>query len=328
MNQWRVVGIFITLSWWSSTVVCTVTSKSVLRDSTHVWLVSCSQLLCSAVMGLIVSQGRYGTSCINTCTSIDSIDAEPLHTQHATARGQRKSLLRFSTPLLCMCGASHAVAAVTTNYSFCQTSAVLTHVVKASEPLCTLLLKFFISGEKPTVSSASSIGVVVVGVILLTSGHTGRRYGILCAVISNFALSVRSVCTDILAKQGPHLTSDIFFHSNKNATIISFCSFAFFTYRYGKFSIDYSSYDSYKLIPLPTTSFFIYNYCGTILLAKCPLELYALLNVCRRVFVIVITSLIYKVDGFRGKSILGMACVTLGLFTYEYGRVSRTTAKS
>jgi drug/metabolite transporter (DMT)-like permease len=325
MNQWRVVWIFTTLSWWSSTVVCTVTSKSVLGDSTDVWLVSCSQLLCSAVMGLIVSQGRYGTSCINTSTSIESIDAEPLHKQHATSScGQRKSLLRFST-LLYICGVSHAVAAVTTNYSFCQTSAVLTHVVKASEPLCTLLLKFFISGEKPTVSSASSIGVVFVGVILLTSGHTGRRYGILCAIVSNFALSVRSVCTDILTKQRPHLTSDIFFHSNKNATIISFCSFAFFTYRYGGFPIDYPSYE---LILLPTTSFFIYNYCGTILLAKCPLELYALLNVCRRVFIIVITSLIYKLDGFRGKSILGIACVTLGLFTYEYGRVNRTTAKS
>ena len=233
----------------------------------------------------------------------------------------------WSNALPLACGFSHAIATICTNCSFLYTNPALTHAVKTSEPFFTLLLQWAINGEKPTAKISFSIGLIIIGLLMLTYNQVEDYSGVYFAVFSNLALSVRNVCVSLLTNHSPLSAARVFRNMSGFATLVCLCvlSFQFFSRRRERHPFVMSSH---SLIVSSALSFFVYNYCSTFILSLCSLELYAVLNLLRRVIAIGLSLVIYRSNVSGSVSIIGLFCTATGLIMYELCRVYTSQTRS
>ncbi|XP_048247973.1 glucose-6-phosphate/phosphate translocator 2, chloroplastic-like [Haliotis rufescens] len=122
------------------------------------------------------------------CVSCLEITAEDNH----ESIHQKGNLKHFKL----ICGVSHVVATLSTNYSMSLIRASSTFAIKMLEPVTSALVQWVVFAVTPSVSTVLSLPIIVTGAVIFTGNPFQDAIlsrGLIWALVSNLALAFRNI---------------------------------------------------------------------------------------------------------------------------------------
>lgn len=122
------------------------------------------------------------------CVSCLEITAEDNH----ESIHQKGNLKHFKL----ICGVSHVVATLSTNYSMSLIRASSTFAIKMLEPVTSALVQWIVFAVTPSVSTVFSLPIIVTGAVIFTGNpfqDAILSQGLIWALVSNLALAFRNI---------------------------------------------------------------------------------------------------------------------------------------
>eukprot|EP00276_Gloeochaete_wittrockiana_P008389 CAMPEP_0184664928 /NCGR_PEP_ID=MMETSP0308-20130426/54916_1 /TAXON_ID=38269 /ORGANISM="Gloeochaete witrockiana, Strain SAG 46.84" /LENGTH=336 /DNA_ID=CAMNT_0027108621 /DNA_START=112 /DNA_END=1122 /DNA_ORIENTATION=- len=121
------------------------------------------------------------------------------------SREQAKSVILLSI--------GHVLGNFATNMSIMAVAASLTHTIKAAEPVFAVILTRIFIGEKGSPLMYASLGIIVLGVGMASSGNLSMNWtGLITALISNLCFSSRNVLSKLSYGKHSFDETNLFFH--------------------------------------------------------------------------------------------------------------------
>jgi len=189
-----------------------------------------------------------------------------------------------------------------TNLAFSLANASFVETVKSGEPISTVILAFLLLREREKTTTYASLLPVVLGVAMASSGEAGGGLAaFLATVASNFGFSARAVFAKQLKKDhpsSPAAKSDVslFFHISWMG-LVGLLPLAFFTETDPlKQAVGVQGFDLSRFLAVMSCNglmYTAYNQFSFMVLSRVSTATHAVLNVCRRVCVIGVTTVVF-----------------------------------
>lgn len=294
------VTVLLVALWYASSMLAITTSKLTMQAA-KVPLVLCSVQFVSATL----------------------ISGSTLLLQALPPRLPRKEGL-----LLGGVSVTYTLGFFFTNLAFSLAHASFVETVKAGEPISTVALAYAALGELESPATYASLLPVVVGVAMASGGEAGGGLGAFAATVgSNFGFSGRAV----LAKQ---LKRD---HSKSPAAVSDICLFFHISWMGLLFLLplallsEAGSLNSAIASPgfrlarflgvmlLNGVMYTAYNQFSFMVLSRVSTATHAVLNVCRRVCVIGVTTLFFGTP-LSLTNMVGVAVAVAGMFWFTHAK--------
>ena len=202
-----------------------------------------------------------------------------------------------------------------TNVAFSLSSAPFVETVKSSEPITTVVLAFFLLGERETPRSLACLLFVIVGVALASADDMTFSLPAFCAVqLCNLGFSGRSVLVKQLKQNFPQAAVsqsmiELFYHVHRLGLGL-LVPVVLLAERSKLMSLTPDV--AMKLAATMAVNgvfYSVYNLFSFFTLAQVPTSVHAVLNVFRRVVVILITAAFFQVP----MSAVNLAGVTVAV---------------
>jgi len=199
--------------------------------------------------------------------------------------------------------------------AFSLSSAPFVETVKSSEPITTVVLAFFLLGERETPKSLACLLFVIVGVALASADDMTFSLPAFCAVqLCNLGFSGRSVLVKQLKQNFPQAAVsksmiELFYHVHRLGLGL-LVPVVLLAERSTLMNLTPEVATKLAATMAVNGAFYsIYNLFSFFTLARVPTSVHAVLNVFRRVVVILITAAFFKVP----MSALNLAGVTMAV---------------
>jgi solute carrier family 35 protein E1 len=266
---------FFVFFWYLFAILSVTTSKSILLN-VHLPFSLC---LCQFFLATIIS--RY---ILNLTNSYDKIKKD------------------YNT-LIYIISSQYTLGFIFTNISFSLVSVSFAETIKSGEPITSVIIGYLLLNEQNNTKTYISLLIICIGVgISCMNDYNFNIYGFIFALLSNICFSARAVYTKILYKQYSNCFTEInFFHHISKIGIYILLPLVII-FEYNTFiTIIYSI----KFITLIKIIFLIimngicftaYNLLSYLVLKRVQfLITHAVLNVFRRVVIILFTAFYFKV---------------------------------
>jgi len=226
---------------------------------------------------------------------------------------------------------AQALGFLATNVSFGNVSVPLTHTVKASDPFFTLTLSVLLRGEKFPTSTYLSLIPIFVGVGLAAGNDiTFNMFGFWAGAFSNICFSYRTICS----KEVMQLIDNVNLYYFLSVTAFLVTLPLWCIVDGGRFIMDPSLIVNNKngvgglltLLCICGICHYAYNQTSYLVLSEVTPLTHAVLNVLRRAFVIICSS-VYFGNIPAPKACLGFAAVVVGVVCYAQSRAPKGVEK-
>ena len=225
------------------------------------------------------------------------------------------SLMKGRNPYIYLIGTAFCIGQLCTNSSLSIVSVSLTHIIKVTEPLIALLLGVTILKENISKRAILFICVILIGIVIATAYDVSFNYkGVGFAALSNVAFQVRNLFTKLSDsnRKGPYKSITIFFLTNAISIAIIFVILFVIKLEHNCFATYMFDFECFLL----GISFAGQHIMSFFVLQNVMITTHALLNVIKRLFVIVICSLFLKtyISTFQ---FVGIILTLIGLYCYS-----------
>ena len=184
--------VFIIAVWWAASSLTSISSKEAMKTHSDVgvnfafrdmrWLeLTALQLLLGTIVSMTLTRG-----------------------DHKTSPSRKGASWRLHLPAFL----GHLIGNMATNASLAAVHSSVTIIIKACEPLFTILVCYYFYNNTPKVIRTSSVLVMCFGAMLfIASDVSYNAWGLWAAVISNIAFPIRNITVkDHLDGEGPFNT--------------------------------------------------------------------------------------------------------------------------
>ena len=226
-----------------------------------------------------------------------------------------------------------------TNLAFSVASAPFVETVKASEPITTVILAIVLLGEWETAQTYAALVPIVAGVAAATSSDSSFSATAMVVVLaSNFCFSARSVFAKQLKREAPRAPSStdpvvLFYHISRLGLVLlvplagaveGLGLIRAATWTHGDtFSSRSAALDLQRFaatLVLNGVCYTLYNQMSFVVLNRVSgTSTHAVLNVCRRVVVILATSA-YFAKPLARSTVQGVAVAVVGFFLFTWSK--------
>lgn len=237
-----------------------------------------------------------------------------------------RPLDKAATPLLVAIAVTYSLGFIFTNLAFSIVPASFAETVKSSEPITSVIFGYVFYSEFLSMKAYATLLPICIGVA--TSCFSNDDFslsGFLLAALSNVFFSARAVLSKVLVKNHPEALNEIslFAYISGIGVFVSL-PFALFFDLSALYGPEYSQ-ESLGMLPLVILyvlnglAYSTYNLMSFMVLMRVNIATHAVLNVFRRVFIIVFTSL-YFGNKLSYLNIFGIALSVLGVLTFNFTR--------
>lgn len=301
----RTVVALLVAGWYCAAIACITSSKQILLDFPFPLLLCLSQFAVSA--GLTFLLRLSGTI------------KQPKKVEHVQDLPSQALLHRLVTTT----SLSYCAGFICTNISFSLVSANFAETVKAGEPISSVLLGYLVLQQSYSVFSCGCLVVICLGVALSCVGTDHfSAWGFFFAVASNFCFSYRAVLAKKLYMMFPDEIDEVTLFSRIACTgcmvllpltlfweATSIYAFLLFPPPSSSTEQGFSGGGGRLLLLLlfNGATYCSYNVLSFFVLKRTDVIVHAILNVCRRMTIIVFTA------GFFAVHISGLNAAGVGL---------------
>ena len=290
---------FLVFIWYFTAIFSITTSKAILMSCPYPYILC----LCQCFVAYIVSM--Y----ISTTTK------------------SYKALSGPSAFLVVSVGLTYTLGFVLTNMAFSKVSASFAETVKASEPLSSVLLGYIFYSEFLSIKAYLTLIPICIGVaISCMSSDAFNLVGFLLAMGSNFFFSSRAVLSKVLMRSHPDAMNEIslFAHISLVGIIIVLPFVCFldisqivnFNAENDQYRSNVSNIMLCALYICNGLAYSTYNLMSFMVLTRTNIATHAVLNVFRRVFIIVFTAF-YFGNQLSKLNIIGVFLSVLGVLLFN-----------
>ena len=263
--------------WYFTSIFSITTSKAILLNRPYPYVLC----LCQCVVA-------YGISfCISTSTK------------------SYKALNGSSMFLVISVGVTYTLGFILTNMAFSKVSASFAETVKASEPLTSVLLGYIFYAEFLSTKAYLTLIPICIGVATsCASSDSFNVVGFSLAMGSNFFFSSRAVLSKLLMRSYPDAMNEIslFTHISFIGVIVVLPFVLWYDTLpvVSDTALNSEANDSVSTAMLCLmylcngVAYTIYNLMSFMVLMRTNIATHAVLNVFRRVFIIVFTAIYFK----------------------------------
>ena len=226
-----------------------------------------------------------------------------------------RSVSEWPTTRVLLIGVSFGFGQLCTNASLSLVSVSLTHVIKISEPLIALLFGVTILKDKVPSSAMIYMVFLLVGVGVTTVQDTSFHYtGIAYAGMSNIALQIRNLNVKLLkAGQEEGINSTVLFALSNGVSVIAMVCLLLLQYLFAGYTALIPDLDVQAA--LTGMYFSAQHIMSYFVLQHVLLSTHALLNVTKRLSIIVISSVILHTP-LSAIQFLGIGMALTGFYLY------------
>lgn len=295
-NAWV---IFLLVCLWYSTAVAAITSTKMIMNTLPFPL-----LLCTV---------QFGIASIMT-TTYRRLSAE---------KGLSKS--DFSADkVIEKIAVSYTLGFIFTNFSFSVVNANFAETVKAGEPISSVVIGYLLYNEKSSTVTYLTLVPICAGVAISSINDISfDLFGFLTAAVSNVCFSSRAVLSRHLFKNYPGYVSEInmFEKISLLGLMILLPAFLlieartlltlFFSTR------EFSLFTLFSLFLFNGVMYTTYNITSFLVLSRTSLVTHAVLNVFRRVVIIIFTAVFFNIQ-LSLFNILGVVLAISGVLLYIF----------
>jgi len=308
--------------WYFFAVMAITTSKQIMLD------VQLPNMLCTAQFFFALIATKLTSELMSPNVDSSSSASSSLH------KSVPHHLLPNFNSLLTQIAISYTLGFVFTNMAFSVVTASFAETVKSAEPISSVILGYIILNEVVTAPTYATLVPIVVGVsISCVHDDSFDFMGFLYAAISNICFSGRAVLAKKLLKQFPGAIDEVgMFHRISLVGLVVLVPLTILTEGreiYALCTGDSTMVSTYiellSLLFINGCAYACYNLMSFLVLSRTNLVTHAVLNCFRRVFIIVFTSLYFKVE-ISQFNMMGVAMAVLGVCLFAYFR-SRETSR-
>lgn len=219
---------------------------------------------------------------------------------------------------------SYTLGFVFTNISFSIVNANFAETVKAGEPISSVIIGYLLYNEKSSMITYLTLVPLCVGVAISSVNDISFDFiGFLTAAISNICFSSRAVLSRHLFKNYPGYTSEISMFERISLLGLMLLLPAFLiieartllTILFG--NIEFSVFTLLCLFLLNGIMYTAYNITSFLVLSRTSLVTHAVLNVFRRVVIIIFTAFFFDIQ-LSMFNILGVFLAISGVLSYTF----------
>jgi len=222
-----------------------------------------------------------------------------------------------------------------TNLAFSLAHASFVETVKSGEPISTVILAYVLLGEFEAPATYASLLPVVVGVGMASSGEAGGSFAAFAATIgSNFGFSARAVFAKLLkrdfAESIPAVSDVSLFYHISWMGLLALLPLALAsevdTLRVAFAEVGFNPARFVSTMCLNGVMYTAYNQFSFMVLSRVSTATHAVLNVCRRVCVIGVTTLFFgtPLSPVNG---IGVVIAVVGMFWFTRTKSSSAAKK-
>ncbi len=285
--------------WYFTAIFSITTSKAILMNSPHPYILCLCQCLVACTISMYISKS----------TNV------------------YKELSGPSISLVVSIGFTYTLGFILTNMAFNKVSASFAETVKASEPLSSVLLGYIFYSEFLSTKTYLTLIPICIGVATsCMSSDAFNLAGFSLAMGSNFFFSSRAVLSKVLMRSYPDAMNEIsLFAHISSVGVIVVMPFVFFfdvielmntnPKNVGNDS-SISSLMLYVMYICNGLAYTVYNLMSFMVLTRTNIATHAVLNVFRRVFIIVFTS-IYFGNHLSALNIFGICLSIVGVLLFN-----------
>jgi len=237
-----------------------------------------------------------------------------------------------------------ALGFLATNFGFAGSAASFVETVKAAEPLTSATVAAVYGIETITLAQKASLGTIVAGVLLSTLGSGGGRYqaqplaaAILSSCIvmtSNLCFSFRGLYQKLFRKEVPaEVLDDLNLQFRMQWTGVVMLALPVVVFDLFPLLVWGRDQWSTTLLPGDLTHYFLlallngcaftsYNLASTYILSRISVVHHAALNCVRRVFAIVVTSLLFGIP-ITTLGAVGIGLAVTGFMLYTHYKIQQ-----
>ena len=293
------VTLIAVVLWWIGNAIATVATKKALQAETtsgaEIWTKSFGDLRWVDV-----------TTLQHVCGALLAV----IWLKAAQKRPLFPDNIRSTVSVLCVAAGGHLLGTLTTNAGYALSSSNTVLVVKASEPLLTLLLSICLYQDHTTLNVSAFLSVVmaVIGAVtFMTQGVSFSISALIVGIISSIAFPVRNI---FLCNLSSVWDSPV----QKFAAISMFGSSVLLPLSIIKLLYSFPVLNPTAGV-VSTVAHAVYNMASVTVLENMSPVTHALLNLFKRAFV-VLASVAYYRDYVSWTLIVSLALVLVGCYFY------------
>uniref|UniRef100_A0A7S4UZ91 Sugar phosphate transporter domain-containing protein n=1 Tax=Alexandrium monilatum TaxID=311494 RepID=A0A7S4UZ91_9DINO len=301
---WTVVLVVL---WYTSSMLAITTSKLTM-EAAKVPLMLCSAQFLSAAL---ISGGTLAL------------------------QGLRPGLPGGEAKVLAGIAVTYTLGFFFTNLAFSLAHASFVETVKSGEPISTVVLAYALLGELEASATYASLLPVVVGVGMASSGEAGGSFAAFAATVgSNFGFSARAVFAKQLKRDHPEslpAVSDVglFWHISVLGLLALLPLAVLSEGAALRAAFDSAGFQPARFVSVVLLNGIMYtgyNQFSFMVLSRVSTATHAVLNVCRRVCVIGVTTLFFgtPLSLLNG---IGVGIAVLGMFWFTHAKTSSLQKK-
>lgn len=294
------VYIFI---WYSSSVLAVVSSKKIMNSHPLPFSLCSFQFLTSAIISWLIS-------------IITNNPLKPVETSTHIIIGTISVIF--------------ALGFIFMNFAYTCVNASFVEIIRSSEPIPSVILGYHLLKDNYSIYTYSTLLPICIGVALACYGDISYNHaGFIFANISNFCFSFRAVLSKNLfsylktRQGGPVMDELSFYYHICVRGVLLLLPVALITESRslhdtitGRKSTDVLISISYWPVVGNAIGYFLYNFMSYVAMSRTDLITHAVLNVFRRVFVIIFSCAYFNVPiTYYNACGIGIACCGVILFS-------------
>jgi solute carrier family 35 protein E1 len=217
--------------------------------------------------------------------------------------------------------------------AFSLSSAPFVETIKSSEPITTVVLAYLLLGERETSKSLACLVPVMVGVALASMGDMAFSLPAFCAVqLCNLGFSGRAVFVKQLKSKFPNAAVsqsmlELFFHVHRLGLGL-LVPVVLLAERQALWALTPDVATKLAATMAINGVFYsVYNLFSFFVLARVPTSAHAVLNVFRRVVVILITTVFFQVP-MSATNLAGVGLAVGGVLLFKAAKQQQQLAKA
>ncbi len=293
--------VFVVAIWWIGNVVATIASKYVMNEDGGSTKVGGGTQALNDFRWLDLTFMQHLLGGVVVFVWISIVRRRPFLPSEINVR------------TLVIAGVGNAVGNLATNASYAAVSSVMTQAIKSFEPIFTFTLFIFVnqSFRSFTLQILASIILMSVGVCMFVVGDTSfNLWGVIAALCANMGFPVRDVYLKRL--------SDTWESPLQKYGVMSLCSVVpLLPLVIVKLLVTHGTLNFGLQGALVSSTFhFVYNTASITVLKSVDPVTHAILNLCKRVFVI-LANVIYFSSYLSLVMAVGLILLIIGLYLYS-----------
>ena len=303
--------VFAVAIWWIGNVVATIASKYVMNEDDGSARVGSSTQALNDFRWLDLTLMQHLLGGVVVFVWISIVQRKPF----------LPGSLEMNLRTLIIAGVGNAVGNLATNASYAAVSSSMTQAIKSFEPIFTFTLFIIVnqSCQTFTLQILSSIILMSVGVCMFVVGDTSfNLWGVIAALCANMGFPIRNVYLKRL--------SDAWESPLQKYGVMSLCSVVpLLPLVIIKILITHGTVNFGLQGALVSSTFhFVYNTASITVLKSVDPVTHAILNLCKRVFVIM-ANVIYFSSYLSLIMAIGLILLIIGLYLYSQKNKDKQT---